>query len=90
METVPPTPRSELPHVIQRQEVSQVLLAAFTALGYALSARALLFIALVGAFALAVMAMLNQTVMSAVVLGIYMLLVILPMVYLELRAKRSD
>jgi hypothetical protein len=66
------------------------MLAAFSALGYAVSARALLFLALVGAFALAVMSMMSQTIMSAVVLGIYLMLTVMPMVFLELKAKRGD
>jgi hypothetical protein len=70
--------------------VSDVLLAAFSALGYAVSARALLFLALVGAFSLAVMAMLNQTTMSVTVLGLYCVLTVLPLVFLELRAKRPE
>ena len=88
--TPPPTPQSELPVIVQRQEVSDVLLSAFAALGYAVSARALLFLALVGAFALSVMAMLDQTTMSAIVLCIYLVLIILPMVFLELKAKRGN
>jgi hypothetical protein len=85
----PPPPASELPVIIQREEVSDVLLAAFAALGYAVSARALLFIALIGAFCLAVMSMLSQSVMSVIVLGVYLALTVLPMVFLELRAKRN-
>jgi hypothetical protein len=86
----PPKATPELPIIIQREEVSDVLLAAFAALGYAVSARALLFIALLGAFSLAVMAMLNQTIMAVVVLGLYCALTVLPLVFLELRAKRPE
>lgn len=86
----PPREAPELPVIIQREEVSDVLLAAFSALGYAVSARALLFLALVGAFSLAVMAMLNQTTMSVTVLGLYCVLTVLPLVFLELRAKRPE
>ena len=80
--------QSEFPVIVQRQEVSDVLLAAFAAMGYAVSARALLFMALIGAFCLAVMSMISQSVMSVIVLGVYLALTVLPMVYLELRAKR--
>jgi hypothetical protein len=86
----PPKAAPELPVIIQREEVSDVLLAAFAALGFAVSARALVFLSLVGAFVLAVMAMMNQTMMSVVVLGLYCALTVLPLVFLELRAKRGD
>jgi hypothetical protein len=83
-----PANHPEFPFIIQREEVSDVLLAAFAALGYAVSARALLFLALIGAFCLAVMAMLSQTVMAAVLLGLFCTLTVAPLVYLELHAKR--
>lgn len=91
--TPPPTPvvapSIETPPA-PKAEVSDVLLAAFAALGYAVSARFLLFMSIVGAFALAVMSMLHPTVMSIVILGMFCLLTTLPLVWLELRAKRSE
>jgi hypothetical protein len=72
--------------VIQRQEVTDVLLAAFAAMGFALSARALLFVSIVGAIVLAVMSMRSQTF---IVLAIYCCLTTIPLVVLELLAKRN-
>lgn len=72
----PPEPRA-----------SDVLVAAFGALGYALSARALLFLALIGAFTLGVMAMLSGKPMSLAILAAYALLTVIPMVVLELRKR---
>jgi hypothetical protein len=66
---------------------SEVLLLAFQSLGYALSARALLMLALVGAFTLGVMAMLNGKLMSLAILAVYAVLTVIPMVVLELRKR---
>lgn len=98
---VQPPPQMTLPEVpeptaapvtqitIQRQEVSDVLLAAFAAMGFATSARFLLFLSLLGAFALAVMAMLEPTNPKLIVLGMYCVLTTLPLVALEVIAKRG-
>ena len=64
-----------------------VLLAAFTALGYAISARALLMLAIVGAFVLAVMAILSDKIPALVALGLFAALVVIPMCILELRRR---
>lgn len=66
------------------------MLAAFSALGYAVSARFLVFLSLAGAFALAVMAMQWHDVMALAVLGIYCVLTVLPLVGLEVRSKRPQ
>ena len=55
--------------------------------GYALSARALLLLALVGAFVLAVMAMATESLMRLYVLVSYCLLVVAPIVALEIRKR---
>ena len=89
----PPMSPQETPEpavIIQRQEVSDVLLAAFSALGYAVSARALLFLSLIGAFALAVMAMSRLSVEAMIILGLYCGMTLLPLVFLEIYAKRGD
>ncbi|HEY4355959.1 MAG TPA: hypothetical protein VGN16_09445 [Acidobacteriaceae bacterium] len=69
--------------------MSEVLLAAFAAMGFAMSARFLLFLSLLGAFALAVMAMLEPTNPKLIVLGMYGILTTLPLVALEVVAKRG-
>jgi multidrug transporter EmrE-like cation transporter len=63
--------------------------AALQAIGFALSARALLLIALVGAFVLAVMAMLAQTLPSLEVLIAYAIFTVIPVSYLEVRRRQS-
>lgn len=55
--------------------------------GYALSARALLLLALIGAFVLSVMAMSTETLMRLYTLIAYCLLVVAPVVALEIRKR---
>ncbi len=62
-------------------------MAAFKSAGYILSARALLLLSLLGAFVLAVMAMLWQTLPALEVLIAYAMLAVLPVVYLETRRR---
>ena len=52
-----------------------------------LSLRAILMLAMAGAFTLAVRAMTEQTPMSLGVLGIYCAFAIVPIAYLEIRRK---
>ena len=54
---------------------------------YAVSARALLFLALCGAFVLAVMAMATESLMRLYILTAYCLLVVAPIVALEFRKR---
>jgi hypothetical protein len=63
-------------------DTMSVLLAAFSGLGYALSARALLLLALVGAF---VLALVDHSVGGLVALGLYGLFAVLPVTALEIR-----
>lgn len=65
------------------------MLAMFAALGFAVSARVLLFVNLVGAFALSVMAVYAESTSALIVLGLYGGLVTLPLVGLEMRNKRG-
>ena len=55
--------------------------------GYAVSARALLLLALIAAFILAVMAMMTETMIRVYVLIAYAVLVVLPIVGLEIRKR---
>jgi hypothetical protein len=68
----------------------ETAIAVLQAGAFALSARALLLIALLGAFALAWQAMASQTTISIVVLAIYGLFAILPVAYLEARRGRHQ
>lgn len=65
------------------------VVGVFAALGYALSARALLLLALVGGFVLSVMAMNAQTQATLFVLVAYALLIVLPIVALEIRRRSA-
>jgi hypothetical protein len=65
----------------------EVVVAAFTGLGYAVSARALLLLALIFVFTLAVMAMLIQTLMSLYVLVAGGVLTVIPAAILEIRRR---
>lgn len=76
--------------IVQREEVSQVVLAAFASLGFALSARFLVFLSLAGAFVIAIMAMRAHDLMGLSVLALYCLLIVLPLIWLELNAKRPS
>lgn len=73
--------------IVQKQSISDVMLAAFSALGFAVSARFLLFLAILGAFALAVMAMRSEHTISLVVLGLWSVLTVLPLVALEINSR---
>jgi hypothetical protein len=68
--------------------MSEALVAAFTALGYALSARMLLLLSLIGAFVLGVMAEWSAHILPLLVLIAYCLLTVLPVTALEVLGKR--
>jgi len=55
--------------------------------GYSLSARALLLLAILGAFTLAVLAMATETLIRVYILISYCVLVVLPTVWLEIRKR---
>lgn len=67
----------------------KVIVASFSALGYALSARALLLLALLGAFALAVLAMESGSTMGLLILVAYSLSTVVPVTVLEIRKTRE-
>lgn len=75
--------------VIQREEVGQVMLAMFSAIGFAVSARFMVFLSVLGATALAVMAMRAPTMMAIVTLAVFCVLTVLPLVFLEISGKRG-
>ncbi len=64
-------------------------LAAGEVLGFALSARALLLLGLLGTFVVAVMAMIYQTVAALEVLGISGMFLVLPVAWLEIRRRSA-
>jgi hypothetical protein len=55
----------------------------------ALSARSLLLLAIIGAFALSFYVLANQSVLAIIVVAIYCVFAILPVAYLEIR-RSSD
>lgn len=72
-----------------RSDGLNVAVTAFSGLGYALSARALLFLALIGAFVLALMAIQQQSTMAVVVLVAYAVFTVVPVTVLEIRKART-
>jgi hypothetical protein len=64
-----------------------VVVTAFGGLAYALSARALLLLSLIGSFVLAFEAMRSQTLASLEILVAYSALTVLPVTYLEIRKR---
>lgn len=80
-----PPPTAPTARDIQAHEV---VLMAFTGLGYALSSRALLLLSLIGAFVLGWRAETSQTLASLEVLGVYGIFTIVPVTWLEI-AKRK-
>ena len=70
-----------------KSPTDEAMEAAFRAVGFALSARALLLLALIGAFVLAVMAMIGP-VDRLWVLCAYCCLMVIPLVFLEVRKGR--
>ncbi|MDE2096649.1 MAG: hypothetical protein KGL39_05325 [Patescibacteria group bacterium] len=60
----------------------------FKALGFALSGRAILLTALVGAFAIAVMAMIWPSYFSLEILVAYGIFAVIPVAYLEVRRRQ--
>ena len=77
------TPENRPPPTKSISTVEAVLRLA----GYALSARALLLLALIAAFVLAVMAMATESLMRLYVLVAYCFLVVAPVVALEIRKR---
>lgn len=66
-----------------------VIVAAFSALGFALSARALMLLAVIGAFVLACMAMQTKGSTGLWVLVAFAVLVVFPLTWLEIRKGKS-
>lgn len=88
LRTIPlSTPQNPSPLPLQTSSTLEVIVAAFTGLGYALSARALLLLSLIGAFVIALRAMDNLTPMSLAGLAIYALFTVIPVAYLEVRRR---
>lgn len=90
VEAVPSRSRLKAPREVIHQTITaepstmEVVLAAFTGLGYALSARGLLLLSLLGAFVLAVR---SHTIMDLCVMVAFSVLVVIPVVYLEVRKR---
>ena len=86
------TPQTQNPPTPQPAPTSstlEVVVAAFTGLGYALSARALLLFSLIGSFVLALEAMREQTNASLLVLIAFVIGAVFPATFLEVRRRSS-
>ena len=79
----------KIPEARSDGDTMKVILSSFASLGYALSARALLLLALLGAFVLAVLAMEGQSVMGLWILGVYSMFTVVPVTVLEIRKTRQ-
>lgn len=86
--TQPPTPEAKPQVIIQRTGIPEAIVAAFAALGYALSARLILTLSLIGAFALGVMAMQEPSILKLSVMIAYCSLTVIPCAGLEIFGKR--
>lgn len=75
--------------VPSKADTMDVMLAAFQALAFAVSARALLMLSIVGAFVLAVLAMEAPDGMRLGILIAYAILVVVPMCFLEFRRREA-
>jgi hypothetical protein len=73
-----------------RPDKFETTAAVFRALGFALSARLLLLLSLIGAFVLGVEAMSMQTMMGLYVLAAYCCFTVLPVTYLEVSKRRIE
>ena len=65
------------------------MVAAFKALAYVLSARALLFLTLIGVFVLSIQAMYQQTSMSLMVLAAFVVGAVFPVTFLEVWRRKA-
>ena len=81
----PPAPTIPTP----QPSTLDVVVGAFAALGYALSARALLLLSLIGAFVLSLMAITSQTLPALEVLVAYCCFTVIPVAYLEIRRRQQ-
>lgn len=77
------------PTISSEQKKLDTTIVVLRAAGFALSARALLLLALIGAFVLALQAMSSQTVAAMEILALYGAFAILPVAYLETRRSRQ-
>jgi hypothetical protein len=85
--TPPSEPGDPQPAPYREPSAFDVTLAAFTSLGYALSARAILMLAVVGGFVLCVMAVLTAHWQGLVAVGLYAGLIVIPCAILEHRRR---
>jgi hypothetical protein len=86
----PRAPRAEEPAEVQSSNRAlETAVTVIQAGAYALSARALLLLAMIGVFVLADQAMASQTLTSLIVLVIYGLLTVPALTYLEVRRGRA-
>lgn len=86
-EAAPPPVAETAPTPEPARRDGEVMLTVFKALGYALSARGLLFLSLIGAFALACMAMVDPTAIKIAVLIVYAAATVIPVTTLEIRKR---
>ena len=89
LEAHPPAPEPEAPPqpVAPVRTENDMMLAAFRTIAKILSARGLIFSALIGAFIIAGAAVIKGGVLPLIALGIYALTTVIPLVYLEVKGR---
>jgi hypothetical protein len=83
----PPSEPGDRPPAPYKADTLEVMATAFAALGYALSARAILMLAVVGGFILGVLAVLQSRWEPLIALALYAALVVIPCAVLEYRRR---
>lgn len=73
-----------------RGQFSDAIISAFVALGYVLSARMILLLSMIGAFALGALAMRDPTILRLLVLFVYACFTVVPIALLEAFGKRRE
>jgi hypothetical protein len=77
------------PPTEQTSSTHEAIVATFRSLGYILSARALLFLTLIGVFVLSIQAMYQQTSMSLMVLAAFGVGAVFPVTFLEVWRRKA-
>lgn len=83
----PPSEPGDRPAAPYRADTLEVLVTAFAGLGFALSARAILMLAVVGGFVLGVLAVLQARWEPLIALALYAALIVIPCAVLEYRRR---
>ena len=84
-----PVPERQAAPPLPIKSEHEVMSSVFRTAGMILSARALMALCLMGAFVLAITSILKGGILPLVALGLYSASTILPLVWLDIRTRRS-